>query len=124
YKGVLRADDDASYSIPTDAPAMQVVVRDPEGQLLGTYDVVTNAQGTFAGEVPLPDEAAIGRYQVSFERKSTIARWKWIAGTSFAVAEFRRPEFEVAVTPARDHYINGETIEVEAGAQFYFGGPV
>jgi hypothetical protein len=43
---------------------------------------------------------------------------------SFRVAAYRKPAYEVNVTTDRDRYLAGETIEVEAAAAYFFGGPV
>ena len=40
------------------------------------------------------------------------------------MAEYKKPEFQVAVTTDRDAYLGGETIDVTAEATYYFGGPV
>src|SRR5690606_27060633 len=44
--------------------------------------------------------------------------------TAFQVAEFRTPEFRVEMTPRSSDVVNGETIEVDLEASFFFGGPL
>src|SRR5690606_20929459 len=40
------------------------------------------------------------------------------------VAAYRKPEYSVEVTPARERYLLGEEVEMTVGAKFYFGAPV
>jgi alpha-2-macroglobulin len=95
YKAVARADDDAVYTLPHEAPPLVIVVRDPQGQELWRHDVTLNDLGTFAGEILLPSEASIGTYTMQFQYKDERQPWSWITYGAFTVAEFRRPEFEV-----------------------------
>ena len=43
---------------------------------------------------------------------------------TFVVAEYRRPEFQVNVTAAKDEVLQGETVEVNVEATYFFGGAV
>ena len=44
------------------------------------------------------------------------------AASSFTVAEFRKPEFQVAVETDKQAYTNGESIQAKTTATFFFGG--
>ena len=43
---------------------------------------------------------------------------------SFSVAEYRKPAFEVTVTPAKPDLIQGDTLEVSVAAHYFSGGAV
>ena len=120
YKGVVRDEDDASYTIPGPGTEVTVTIRD------ASYDNVLNTTttlselGTLSGELVLPSDAPIGTYRIFVHeagRGSSI-------GASFTVAEFRVPEFKVEVETAGGDYVAGETVPTEARASFFFGGPV
>ena len=120
YKGVVRDEDDASYTIPGPGTEVTVTIRD------ASYDNVLNTTttlselGTLSGELVLPSDAPIGTYRIFVQeagRGSSI-------GASFTVAEFRVPEFKVEVEAAGGDYVAGETVPTEAQASFFFGGPV
>ena len=124
YKGVIRADDDAVYGLPEDASGIRLTIEDSQGQELLSTDVELNEFGTFAGSFVLPDDAATGDYGVQVTFPDVRGNQDYIAGTSFLVAQFRRPEFQVEATASQPGYISGETIAVDFEASFYFGGAV
>ena len=117
YKAVVRDDSDASYSVPRPGTEIQVEIRDPRRVYLLTTKMEIDEFGTVAGELVLPGDAATGSYSVSLE----CCRG---GSTSFSVAEFRTPEFEVEVGTAEEHYVAGDTIATETQARFYFGAAV
>ena len=43
---------------------------------------------------------------------------------SFDVQEYRKPEYTVAVSFDKAHYLGGDKIEATIGAKYFFGGPV
>ncbi|PKN81409.1 MAG: hypothetical protein CVU47_06860 [Chloroflexi bacterium HGW-Chloroflexi-9] len=120
YKAVIRQDDDARYSVPAGDLPLRLAVYDAAGEEIVTRPVQLNEFGTLTGEFELPEEATTGFYTIAIVDSNR--EWFWVAGASFQVAEFRRPEFRVEVTPERGDYVDGETIEAEAAASFFFGG--
>ncbi len=119
YRGVVRNEDDATYSIPEGEERFQVRLRKRYGNVLPLAPVSLDELGTFSGEFVLPNGAPTGTYYVSL-----LYDGKSVAYTSFTVAEFRAPEFEVGIEPASADFVDGDRIPVEASARFYFGGPV
>ena len=119
FKGVVRFDDDAAYSLPSEDPDLLVRVRDPRYAALPDIRVRMNDLGTVAGSFVLPEDAPTGTYYLSLAGENG-----GITRTSFTVAEFRVPEFRVEVEVEGAHFIDGETIPAEAIATFFFGGAV
>ncbi|MEP7216838.1 MAG: Ig-like domain-containing protein, partial [Anaerolineaceae bacterium] len=124
YKGVVRADDDAQYSVPGSNPPLQFVIMNARGQEVRRDDVTTNGFGTFAGTFELPADATVGDYSISLQLKGLENFFNVITGNSFLVAEFRKPEFQVEVKTGKPSYVNGDSIDVQASATFFFGGKV
>lgn len=91
-------------------------------QLLRLEPVRLNDFGTSAGSFLLPSDAAIGDYVLSLQ--DTRGGNRFIANTSFLVAEFRKPEYQVVVETDKVTYADGDRIAVKATASFYFGGSV
>lgn len=121
FKGILRADDDAQYSLPSGNVPFELVISNPRGQQISKEDVTLNDFGSFAGGFDVPGDAPLGDYSLSLQvRVGTNP--ENIAGNSFLLAEFRTPEFQVAVTTPQASYVNGDTIEVRSAATFFFGG--
>ncbi len=120
FKGIVRADDDAHYTIPAELRTLTVRVSDPEGKELYNKRLTLSDMGTLFDELPLDAEAPLGTYYIQIEEPEL----DFYASTSFTLAEYRKPEFQVAVTPDRAAYLNGDTINVAVEASYYFGGPV
>lgn len=118
FKGILRRDDDGRYSLPTDVKSLSIVIFDDEGKEIYRSDHAVNDIGTLHGELKLAEDASLGYYYLNAQLGEQIF------STSFQVAEYRKPEFVVAVTPDKDEYVQGDEIMVDIAASYYFGGPV
>jgi uncharacterized protein YfaS (alpha-2-macroglobulin family) len=118
FKGILRGDDDARYSLPKEVESLEVTINDDQGKELYKEKLPLNEMGTLHGELALSEEASLGYYSISAQLGQ-----QWF-GTSFQVAEYRKPEFQVAVETDRGEYVQGDEITVNVEATYYFGGPV
>ncbi|MCB0215488.1 MAG: Ig-like domain-containing protein, partial [Chloroflexi bacterium] len=130
FRGVLRADEDASYRLPG-IDRVRVVVRDPEWETLLETELPVSDFGSFDGSIDLSPLARLGYYQI----EATLPRAEGatpegtdepqsLTSTGFRVAAYRKPEFEVEVTTDKPEYRQGETIAASATARYYFGGAV
>lgn len=117
FKGMVRDQRDASFSMPKQASAT-VTVSSPTGESIFTKDVQLSATGTFTGELALGSSAALGSYQIGVQIGDRGFSY------SFEVAAYRAPEFEVAVTPGKAEAFRGETASADVAATYLFGGPV
>src|SRR5207245_8954543 len=70
YKGVLRADDDASYSLPP-KDGFRFTLRSARGQELVKEDVHPNDLASFAGAFALHDDRPRGDYSLAPELAPT-----------------------------------------------------
>ncbi len=117
FKGIVREAAEDDYMVPADVP-VQVQVRDDMDNLVHTASLRTNDFGSFHGTLQLPDAALPGVYALNAS----------VAGephySQFVVAEYRKPEWEVAVSTPRDRYVRGDDIEVTAEATYFYGAPV
>ncbi len=117
FKAIIRADDDANYSLPT-VPTATVQIFDGMYRLIYNEELPLNDWGTLNGSLTLSDNAGLGSYnlQVSVEGVTFYG--------SFQVAAYRKPEFLVTAVTDKSEYRQGETIKVSAQANFFAGGPV
>jgi uncharacterized protein YfaS (alpha-2-macroglobulin family) len=120
FKGILRADDDAHYSVPADIKTLEVRLGDPQGKEIYKEKLALSDMGTLFDELALDAEAPLGSYWLQAE---DIDREIYI-GASFTVAEYKKPEYQVEVTTDKPAYLGGDTINATAEATYYFGGPV
>jgi hypothetical protein len=118
FKGILRDEEDARYDLPPQGSSIEMTVLDGQGREIWHETLKTSEMGTVYGDIPLSEDAALGFYRIEalYEEEST--------GTQFQVAEYRRPEFQVEVEADQADYIQGDTIQATAQADYFFGGPV
>ncbi len=121
FRGVLREDDDRYLLPPLDLPVL-VALRAPSGQEVYSTTVVLSDLGTFDGAFVLPEDGEIGDYTLEATLPSVPNGRVWSA--VFGVAAYRKPEFEVVVTPEYEDILNGETLRAVVAADYYFGGSV
>ncbi len=116
-KVVLRWRDGDTL-LPFDRPDAEVSVSDPQGEVIQRTRRPVDRFGALDTDVVLPDGAALGHYVVAVHVDAVRA------SGSFEVQEYRKPEFEVSVTPERRFARQGDTVEVVVSARYYFGQPV
>jgi len=117
FKGVIRLDDDARYSLPGNNEEVDVTIYDPQGKEVYSRTLSLNEFGTVFDTFSLAEEAALGSYYIQ-----ATYRGADIPGVDFLVAEYRKPEFEVTIETDKPEYGQGETIKVTAQATYFFGG--
>jgi uncharacterized protein YfaS (alpha-2-macroglobulin family) len=123
FKGVVRLDNDARYSLPEQLQQLPIEIRDDEGKLVFEEMLPISDLGTLDGQLDLDEEARLGYYYLSTTIEDESGR-EYGYGVSFRVAEYRRPEFQVTVTTDRDQYLSGDTVDVMVEASYFFGGPL
>ena len=118
FKGILRNDNDARYTLPPEGAQISLVLVDGQGRELWRDVAAVNDLGTINGEIPLSGEAGLGYYylQATYKEQSY--------GVSFQVAEYRRPDFQVGVSLDKTDYLPGNTLQATVEASYFFGGPV
>jgi hypothetical protein len=117
FKGILRQTDYGRYPLPR-LEEVTLSIQDlsyvaPPVEL-GSFGVDDN--GEFSGEYTIAADIQLGNYSIQFTGMG-------IEGTrNFAVAEYRRPEFQVMATANVTETLRGEPVEVVVEAEYFFGG--
>jgi hypothetical protein len=117
FRGIVREEDDVDYSIPEQGEVL-VQVYSVEGDEVYRQDLALDAYGAFQGQLTLDEGAALGEYQIRTE----IGDRGY--GTTFTVAAYRPPEFEVVVTPEEEELASGQRAEAHVQVSYFFGGVV
>ncbi|MBN1250435.1 MAG: Ig-like domain-containing protein, partial [Anaerolineae bacterium] len=117
YKGVIRAEDDAEYSLPG-LSAVEIVIRSATGEEIASERLPLSELGTFAGSVTLSEGAPLGEYVISAEFADGYGQ------TFFTVAAYRAPEFQTTVAFDRDEYQRGDNLQATVELAYFFGGPL
>ena len=117
FKGAIRAEDDAIYSLPN-MQEVVAIIRSADGTQIYEERLPVSELGTFHGTVELEEGAALGDYAITVEFKDFYDEKR------FQVAAYRPPEFEVTVETSENEYQRGDDVEATINASYYFGGPL
>jgi len=117
YKSILRLRQGDTYSAPVGLP-ITARVTDRASNLIYAEQLSSNDFGSVNGSFALSASAIPGPYTLTIEAQGRTRE------ITFAVAEYRKPEFEVTVKPDRERYAAGDTITATVQASYFFGGPV
>jgi hypothetical protein len=117
-KGFVRRSRPQGFALAAGQP-VQLTVHDGRGEEVTRLSRTTGPSSAFEADVALPEAAALGEWRIDCRVAGDDAE-----SVAFQVAEYRKPELKVEVTPTRSRWIRGETAEVGLVASYYFGAPV
>ncbi|HEY3836322.1 MAG TPA: MG2 domain-containing protein, partial [Bryobacteraceae bacterium] len=117
FKGILRVKKGNVNVIPT-MKNISVEVTGPEDKKFYQKTLDMDPYGSVAGDFTLPKDAPLGTYSVNMHAADTLV------GGTFEVQEYKKPEYEVRVTPAKPRVLQGDDIPVTIDAKYFFGEPV
>ena len=117
FKGIVRDTDYGRYPLPTkeDVTVTMMFLND-YSEIDFKYETAVDENGEFSGEYQIPKDTALGNYRLMFATTDSYAE------RDFAVAEYRKPEFQVTAVPGKDELLRGEPNEVFVQATYFFGG--
>jgi hypothetical protein len=118
WKGLVRDARDERYRLPEGIARAQVEARDPNGLVVWKGEAPVSPRGSFHGGFRLAESAALGTY-----RLVASLGGQQHAG-EFKVKATRKPEYRVLVKPDRRAAVSGSRVQVEVGADYFFGPPV
>jgi uncharacterized protein YfaS (alpha-2-macroglobulin family) len=120
YKGVVRANDDLHYSLPS-LKTVDVTIDNDQGKLYEGAATLTQ-DGSFSGSFPVGADAQVGNYNISV--RQAAGDDNSLGGVPFRVADYVKPEFQVTtqVTPATA--VVGDPVKFSLDATYYSGGNV
>ena len=101
-----------------DRPEVEVVASDPNDKVVFRRQLKVDAFGSINTSFAMPTTAALGIYALRVQSGDLQT------SSSFEVQEYRKPEFEVIVTPAVRFARQGSEAVVSIQARYYFGQPV
>ncbi|MCL4237436.1 MAG: Ig-like domain-containing protein [Anaerolineae bacterium] len=119
FRGAVRDRQDMTYSVPSARSVYVSIDVNWGGQMLFEGDLPLTEFGTFNGEIALPNDVQLGQANINVQ-----VNGRYAAQVSFTIAEFRVPEYKVAVTPDYDQIVQGDSLKAAVAASYYFGGPV
>jgi len=124
-RGALRLDHHKlSYELPPNDQQAFVQINDPEGNTVYSTTLALSEFGTFNTSIALERSAKLGTYNIFgqlYANDHPVENGGSFYGT-FTVAEYRKPAFEITVTPAKPDLIQGDTLEMTVAAKYFSGG--
>ncbi len=119
FKGIARQNDDLRYSLP-DKSKVYVTIANGDEQVYAEY-LPLSQLGSFAGTFKLGDDVALGSYDISVRYLPEDEPFAYL---SFRVAEYHKPEFQVAVSASAANVLAGDKLNFNLNTNYYSGGSV
>lgn len=126
FKSILREDDDVRYSIPQGSVYVELYTGWGDSRELvfsKSYEVSKN--GTFDGEIQLPENMKTGFYNLALYVGGKKADQYPDSSIGFQIEYFDKPEFGVDVTlEDGQEVIAGDEINLSVQGSFFSGQPL
>jgi alpha-2-macroglobulin len=119
FKTITRELKEGELKTPQPGLTISAEVQGPDDNKIWKKDFTSNNHGSFAGTFDIPAEGKTGAYQILLTYPDGSSDYK-----AFEVAEYRKPEYEVTVTPLTPRVVAGQKIKALIKARYYFGGAV
>jgi alpha-2-macroglobulin len=103
---------------PFDRPDVELVASDANDKVIVRRRLKVDRFGAVHASFTVPATGALGTYTLRIQSDDAQA------ASAFEVQEYRKPEFEVIVTPTRRFVVQGDQAVVTVEARYYFGQPV
>ena len=103
---------------------VSVEIDDPDQKPVYQKTLTVSAAGSIHDDLQLAPAAALGSYFIQVKRPGSAEPYGDVPTGSFDVEAYRKPEYEVRVTPAKGRVLQGETGHATIDARYFFGEPV
>ncbi len=132
FKALLRLRSADGYDVPA-GRKVSVEIDDPDQKPVYQKILATTANGTIADDLTLTPAAALGSYYIRVTAGQGAAAggvadegegYENSTSGGFDVEAYRKPEYEVRVTPGKTRTLQGETVQAVIDARYFFGEPV
>ena len=120
FKVIVRMRTGERYKVPA-GEQVQVLIEDPDSKPVLQSNFPVSAYGTIHGDLELSAAAALGYYSISVHGSGGQ---RYPINGGFYVEEYKKPEYEVKVTPSTPRVLQGDSVEATIEARYYFGEPV
>jgi hypothetical protein len=119
FKGIVRKRTVSGLQNPGANVAVTAKVTDPDNNELQSFKLKTSDHGSFSGVFEIPKDSKTGAYQIVLGYPDKGEDYE-----RFEVAEYRKPEYQVEVSPIAARITAGAKGKARVKATYYFGGPV
>ncbi len=119
FKAVLRSDEDVQMRLFSTGSMVTASLKSPDGEVLHTLDLETNAFGSVNGQFQLPETAVSGDYQIEI-----LTGDAYITSQIFKVDAYQSGSYEVTVSTDAESYLEDDTLFVIIDSTYLTGEPV
>ena len=123
WKGILRSRVENHLELPK-LTTIHVTIADQDDHPLLDKDMPLSAAGNVTGDLTLPATATLGYYTIRLRNGPASDDPDARGNGQFRVEDYRKPEYQVRVSPAKARLLQGETMQVVIDARYFFGEPV
>ena len=117
-RGWVRDNTFGRYTIPT-PDAISLTLNSPNfDSSPAPFTFELDQNGGFYGEWVIPEDADLGGWYLSADSDLFSGQLE----REIVVAEFRKPEYLVELTPNPAEAVRGDEVEMMVSAEFFFGG--
>jgi len=120
WKGIVRKRVSGTYDF-AERSQLEFVITSPRGEQVASGIVSPNEFGNVHGTFQLPQDAQLGVWNIALRRPQSS---EYIGSSLFRVEEYKKPEFEVMVSPESTVVKSGKEVQVQLEARYLFGQPV
>lgn len=124
FRDLLAKRRGGSDYTPLVGVPVTIVVNSPKGEEIYKMTLMSSRFGSVSGSFPLPNGAPLGEYTVSVSVPSASGSVNDAGGNRFRVEEYKKPEYEVKVTPSTMQARFGDKVTATVSATLYSGPPV
>jgi len=122
FRGVIRQKKEDGYALSAANTTVFLTLRDSLSNVVYSDTLTLSEMGAFDGFIQLPSTALLGQYRLAVALRDRVSLPGWNA--DFSVVAYRKPEFEVAVTPEFAGVLSGAAVRVSVQATYLLGGPL
>lgn len=124
-KGIVRFIDRNGETVtPDENYSAEVTVTDPDWNEIIKETITLNEFGSWSLEVPTGADAMLGYYDVNVNITPDHEIRNNYGGSSFRLAEYRKPEYLVNVESESDDYFDDDTLKFNIEGNYFFGAPL
>lgn len=118
FQAFVRRSDHGELGLVTASTAMTATLHDSRNNLVAVLPVINDEFGALHGDFSLSDAPPLGWYSVQLAVDDQTFR------QALRVEEYRKPEYQVKITPSVSHSISGNPVQITVQADYFFGQPV
>ena len=113
FRGILRRDNDASYSLPPMGSKVQLSINgQTTDSSIRDREFTVNEHGVFSGEITLNGQLKPGQYYTNVSLVGVADSYISSSGAWFEVLEYKKPDFELTASTDKEEYVEGDTVTV------------